>query len=137
MQRIFKISKRHLQKLALVEQKKSGTCVNYGNVNTCQMYLLLHICQIEYILKYSKCKFIVELYWIIKNMNYLLFYCKYTLNFSLLVVMYFIFLLYNFLPIHFFQYRKDIWVIHEAWESGVYEWPISMPNITRQYQRRI
>ena len=31
MQRIFKISKRHLQKPALAEQKESSTYINYGN----------------------------------------------------------------------------------------------------------
>lgn len=34
MQRIFKISIRHLQKLSLVEQKEINTYVNYGNDET-------------------------------------------------------------------------------------------------------
>ena len=51
----------------------------------------------NYIFIYSKCKFNVDLYRIIKNV---IIYCKYVLKFSVFEVIYFIFLYYAFLPIH-------------------------------------
>ena len=44
---------------------------------------------IEYIFIYNKCRFNVDLYWIIKNV---IIYCKYILKFSVFEVIYFIFL---------------------------------------------
>ena len=48
-------------------------------------YILMY----NYIFIYSKCKFNVDLYRIIKNV---IIYCKYALKFSVFAVIYFIFL---------------------------------------------
>ena len=60
----------------------------------------------NYIFQYSKCKFNFDWYWIIKNV---MIYCKYGLKFEVFEVIYFIFLWYTFLSIHFsLTYKKNL-----------------------------
>ena len=57
--------------------------------------IYLYTC--NYVFIYSKCKFKVGLYWIIRNV---IIYSKYALKCSVLEVTYYIFLQYTFLPVH-------------------------------------
>ena len=67
----------------------------------------------NYIFIYSKCK----LKLICIELSELIIYWKYAWKFSVLEVLYYIFLYYPFLPIHSSLTLKDIWEIHQAWKS--------------------
>ena len=97
-------------------------------------WIIGYIFTYNYLFIHSKCKFNVDLYWIIRNA---IIYCKYTLKFSVFKVID-IFLWYTFLPIRLPLTYKT----YEGYskpENLVFCYqPISMPNnITRQYQTRI
>ena len=59
-------------------------------IYVCMYVCYIYVCQIGYIFMYNRCKLIVDLYWIFKNVNYLLKTCLKIL--SLFEIIYFIFL---------------------------------------------
>ena len=92
----------------------------------------------HYIFICSKRKFNVDLYWI--TVSELIIYCKYACKFMVfeLLVIYYIFLYYTFLPILSSLTYKTYERYNKPENLGFCYQPISMPNsIKRQCQRHI